>query len=131
MTTTTTATRPFDSIVGARYIVLTTFRRDGTPVPTPVHVVARGDVAHVRTFEPSGKVKRIRHHPDVEIAPGTARGRPTGEALPARARLLTGGEADAVARALARKHRFLHGWLIPRFHRRTGRTAVRLELRPR
>ena len=130
-TSTATATRPFEHIDGAKYVVLTTFRRDGTPVPTPVHVVAHGDVAYVRTFEPSGKVKRIRRNPDVEVAPGTLRGRPTGEARPARARFLTGDEAAAAAYAPGRKHRFVHGWMIPWYHRRTGRTTLHLELRPR
>ena len=129
--TTPTTTGHFAPIAAATTVLLTTFRRDGTPVGTPVHVVAHADVAFVRTFDPSGKLKRIRNNPDVEVAPSTIRGQVTGEARPARARILSGDEAAAVGRALARKHRIVHRWLIPWFHRRTGRTTVHLELTPR
>ena len=61
-----------------RQILLTTYRRDGTPVGTPVHVAVEGDVAYVRTFDPSGKLKRMRNNADVDIAPSTLRGRATG-----------------------------------------------------
>ena len=131
MTTTTHDTGHFAPIAGAKTILLTTFRRDGTPVGTPVHVVAHDDVAYIRSFVPSGKLKRIRNNPDVEVAPSTVRGKVTGEARPARARLLEGDESVAVARALSRKHRIVHRYLIPWYHRRTGRTTVHLELTPR
>jgi uncharacterized protein len=137
-TTTTTTTRqpagtapPFAPILGAKYVLLTTFRRDGTPVGTPVHVVAHGDVAVFRSFTPSGKLKRIMNNPDVEVAPCTAKGRVTGPAVAARARLLGGAEGEAVAHALSRKHPVVHRFLIPWYHRRTGRTTVHLELVPR
>jgi PPOX class probable F420-dependent enzyme len=121
----------FEPLRKQRNILLTTYRRDGTPVGTPVHVVTRGDVAFVRTYEPSGKMKRIRRDPVVEVAPSTIRGRPTGPALPAKARILSGEEAAEAARLLAGKYRILHGHLIPWYHRRTGRTTVQLELTSR
>jgi PPOX class probable F420-dependent enzyme len=120
----------FEALEHSRNMLLTTYRRDGTPVGTPVHVVARGDVAYVRTFDPSGKLKRIRRNPEVEVAPSTVRGRATGPALPARARIVEGAEAAAVGRALAGRYRILHGWLIPWYHRRKGLTTVHLELTP-
>ena len=121
----------FDPLARSRNILLTTHRRDGTPVGTPVHVVARGDVAYVRTFDPSGKLKRIRNNPDVEVAPSTITGRPTGPALPAKARIVDRPESAAIGRALAGKYRILHGRLIPWYHRRKGLTTVHLELTPR
>jgi hypothetical protein len=121
----------FSPIEDARYIVLTTFRRDGTPVPTPVHVVSEGDVAYIRTFDPSGKLKRMRNNPEVEVAPSTARGKVTGASRRASARILAGAESDAVAEAITRKHPFLHGRLIPWFHRRKGLATVHVELAPR
>ena len=121
----------FDPLQHSRNVLLTTYRRDGTPVGTAVHVVARGDVAYVRTFDPSGKVKRMRNNSGVEVAPSTVRGRPTGPALPAKARFVEDAESAAVGRALAGKYRILHGHLIPWYHRRKGLTTVHVELTPR
>ena len=113
--------------------VLTTYRRDGSPVATPLSVVADGDRLLVRSYERAGKVRRIRHHPEVRIAPSTTRGTPTGPATRARARRLGGAEARRAARLLARKHPVLHGVLVPLTHRafrsRYGRT-VHFELLP-
>jgi hypothetical protein len=96
-----------------------------------VHVVAHDDVAYIRTFDPSGKLKRMRNNPEVEVAPSTVRGRVTGESRRAKARILTGEEADAAGRALARKYPILHGRLIPWFHRRKGLVTTHIELTPR
>ena len=73
----------FAGLSGATYIVLTTFRRSGAGVPTPVHVVVDdgGKVAYFRTWDPSGKSKRLRRNAAVEVAPSTLRGRPLGDSL--------------------------------------------------
>src|SRR5947209_20497682 len=75
-------------------VLLTTYRRDGTPVRTPVNIAvdSGGDRAFIRTYDKSWKFKRIRNNPDVEIAPSTFRGQPTGPAIRARARILSGSE---------------------------------------
>ncbi|GAA5110348.1 PPOX class F420-dependent oxidoreductase [Pseudonocardia adelaidensis] len=116
-----------------RTVALTTFRRDGTPVSTPVSIAVDGDRAVFRSFAEAGKTRRLRRDPTVEVAPSTFRGRPTGPAIRATARLLDGDEADDAARLLRRKHPFLHGILVPLAHRvgrrRTGRT-VHFELVP-
>jgi PPOX class probable F420-dependent enzyme len=92
-----------------------------------------GDRAVVRSFEKAWKTRRIRRDPAVEVAPSTARGRPTGPAIHAHARRLDGIEASHAARLLAAKHPLLHGLLVPLSHRlgraKTGRT-VHFELTP-
>jgi uncharacterized protein len=110
----------FESLTGVKYIQLTTFRRDGTAVSTPVHVVASADEAFFRTWDVSGKAKRLRHTPAVQIAPATSRGRPLGPPIPAEAHLLESEAALRAARLLAAKHPILHGRLIPWYHRRRG-----------
>jgi hypothetical protein len=80
----------FAPVSGATYVQLTTFRRDGRAVATPVHLVVDGDVAFFRTWDVAGKAKRLRHTPAVRIAPATFRGRPLGSAIPAQAQLLDG-----------------------------------------
>ncbi len=121
----------FAPLAEADTVLLTSYRRDGTPVGTPVHVVVRDDIAYVRTFSPSGKMARIRRSPDVDVAPCTLRGRVTGESRPARARVLHGPDHDAVGRALAARHPIVHGRLVPWVHRRRGLETVHLALDPR
>ncbi len=111
-----------------RTALLTTLRRDGTPVKTPVHIAVDGDRAFIRSWDTSGKVKRIRNNPEVTIAPCTARGRPTGLAVSARARILTGEESARAGRLLARKYPILHGLLVPLGHRLRGNTTTHIEL---
>ena len=126
-----TATHPtLAPFVGQQTILLTTYRRDDTPVGTPVSIAVDGDRAFVRTWDTAWKLRRIRHTPEVEIAPATWRGRPTGPSVRARARLLTGPEADQASRALACKHPLLHGLLVPLAHRLRRYATVHLELRP-
>lgn len=120
---------PFDRFVTQRNVLMTTYRRDGTPVGTPVHIAVVGNVAYVRTFDPSGKLKRIRRTPHVEIAPSTLLGRVTGEPMAATVRILDGDDAKLAARALAEKYPFLQGRLIPWYHRRKGLVTTHLELR--
>ncbi|MGC1213306.1 MAG: PPOX class F420-dependent oxidoreductase, partial [Micromonospora sp.] len=120
-------------LVRQKTVVLTSVKRDGTAVPTPVSIAVVGERAYVRSFEKAWKTRRIRNNPRVTIAPSTARGRVTGPAVEATARRLTGAEYAAAARALRRKQPMLHGVLVPVMHRlgraRTGRT-VHFELTP-
>ncbi len=108
-------------------VLLTSYKRDGSAVGTPVSVAVDGDHAYVRTFAKAWKVRRIGTNPEVELAPCSTRGRPTGPAIRLRARLVTGQEARHAARLLARKHPLLHGLAVPAAHRlgraRTGRTV--------
>jgi PPOX class probable F420-dependent enzyme len=110
-------------------VLLTSYRRDGTPVGTPVNIAVEDDHAFVRTWDTAWKFKRIRHNPEVEIAPSTIRGRPTGPSIHARARVLSGEESKHGGEALARKHPILQRFLVPLVHRLLGRKTVHLELR--
>ena len=125
MTTSTSALEPF---VHQKTVLLTTFRRDGAPVGTPVHIAVDGDRAFVRTFDTAGKLKRIRNNPEVELAPSTMGGTPTGPAIRARARLLDGDESAHAARLIARKYPIIHGMLIPLIHRLRGNRTMHIEL---
>ena len=127
MTTPPQALAPF---VRQWTVLLTTYRRDGTPVGTPVNIAIEGDRALVRTFDRAWKAKRLRNNPLAEIAPSTVRGKPTGPAIRVRARLLSGDEAAHAGRALTRKHRIVHGILVPLAHRLRGYKTVHFELMP-
>ena len=58
-----------------RYVRFTTFRRSGEAVHTPVWFAADGDAFVFNTGETSGKVKRLRHTPRVEVAASDMRGK--------------------------------------------------------
>ena len=57
-----------------QYMSLTTYRKDGTPKPTPVWFYDNNDTLFVLTNSDSYKVKRIRNNSDVQVAPCDARG---------------------------------------------------------
>jgi Pyridoxamine 5'-phosphate oxidase len=71
-----------------RYISLTTFRRDESPIATAVWVVADSGRLYVWTGAQTRKAKRIRHNPAVTVAPCTARGMPTRPAVQAQAQIV-------------------------------------------
>ena len=86
--------RPFEPLRDQWAVALTSYRRDGTPVSTTVNIAVDGERAFVRTYEQAWKFKRIRRDPRVvKVAPSTARGRPTGPPIEARARVVEGAEA--------------------------------------
>jgi len=56
------------------FVSLTTYRRSGEPVATPVWVARDGDDLVVWTSRDSGKVKRLRRDERVELSPCSRRG---------------------------------------------------------
>jgi PPOX class probable F420-dependent enzyme len=82
----------FDGLTNVKTILLTTFKRDGTPVSSPVcHVVENG-IVYATTADSSGKIKRIRNDPTVTIGACTMSGKRTGPTYAARARFVTDEE---------------------------------------
>ncbi|QHC25931.1 PPOX class F420-dependent oxidoreductase [Streptomyces sp. GS7] len=112
-------------------ILLTTYKRDGTGVGTPVSIAVDGDHAYFRTFGSAWKVRRMRNFPEVEIRAATWRGRPTGPVLRARARLLDPQtrEYRRAERSLTRKYPLTHGLLVPLVHRLKRERTLHYELR--
>jgi uncharacterized protein len=88
----------------ARYVSITTFRRDGSPVATPVWMVADGVRMYVWTGAQTGKAKRIRRNPDVTLAPCTMRGTVTGPSVPARAQIVQSADRPDVWRLFLAKY---------------------------
>ena len=118
------------SIRDAKTILLTTYKRDGTAVATPVSLAFDGERAYFRSYDKAWKTKRLRHNPAVQAAPATLRGKPTGPAIGARATLLDGEKARVAARALARRHRVLQAILVPAAHRLMRYQTMHYELIP-
>lgn len=89
------------------FIALTTFRRNGEGVSTPVWVVPDGDALAVWTPAGTGKLKRLAHTARVTVAECSRRGRVGDDVVPAPATATTTNdpaEVDRVARKLAEKY---------------------------
>jgi PPOX class probable F420-dependent enzyme len=92
-----------------KYIRLTTYKRDGTPVSTPTWVVKLGDERFgFWTSSGSGKAKRLAHTARVTLQPSDARGRVKADSAPieGRAKLVTGSELDEIRRLVVAKYGF-------------------------
>ena len=90
-----------------KYMLLTTFRRDGTSVKTPVWVVPLGDnTVGFWTSSGSGKAKRLVHNDRVTVQPCDARGRVKGDApsLDATAKVVTGTEYEDIVMQVKSKY---------------------------
>jgi PPOX class probable F420-dependent enzyme len=125
-------------------VVLTTFRHNGTPVDTAVHIALDGDRAFIRSPASAWKVRRLRRNP-VALIKGSALShmpavigllRPgraiegVGPSVEVRARILSGAEYAHAAQVLSRKYPLLHGVLIPLGHRLMRTQTINIELRP-
>ena len=91
-----------EDLGGASYLLVTTFRKDGTAVPTPVWAARDGDAISFWTVVTTGKIKRIGRNPEVLVAQCDRRGRPRGDAAPGRAAVLD-AEGTARVRVLLKK----------------------------
>jgi uncharacterized protein len=95
-----------DEIGRSRYVSLTTYRKDGTAVATPVwHVLNGGELIVVSETE-TGKVKRIRNNGHVVVTVCGIRGQiaPGAPSAQGTARLLDEADTEAGRKLLARKY---------------------------
>lgn len=93
-----------------KYVLVTTFRRSGVGVPTPLWVVRDGAELIIWTPVGSGKVKRIRNNGRVEVAECDFRGNPRGATVTGTARVLD-AEGTERTRRLIRGKYGISGWL--------------------
>jgi uncharacterized protein len=114
----------FAPLAPARYVQLTTFKRDGIPVSATVQGLVAGERAYFRARSQSGTAKRLRYTDAVQVTPCSVLGWTYGPPLDATARLLPCEEARRVAAELDRKYRVRHRFLI----RLLRRQAVYYEL---
>jgi PPOX class probable F420-dependent enzyme len=121
----------------AKYIRLTTYRRDGRAVTCPVWL-ARLDDAYVFTTDAtSGKVKRLANDQRVEVSPSDARGRVAMGATVyvGTGRLLSGDDVERVRAAISEKYGVLGklivvvGTLVAKLRRKPVGERAAVELR--
>jgi uncharacterized protein len=95
----------FAGLHGHKYLLLVTFRKDGTAVPTPVWFAVLDDSRLVtHTEERTAKVRRIRHDPRVRVFPCDPRGKPLGPGVEGTARILASTEESERAEAALDRH---------------------------
>jgi len=89
-----------------RYLSVTSFKRDGTGVATPLWFVSDGSRLFALTDLHSPKVRRIRRNPRVLVASCRPDGKLRRELVEARAEVLTAGaDLDRVQRLLIERYR--------------------------
>ncbi len=84
----------FAPLCHARTALLTSFRRNGQGVGTPVGIRVLGGNAYFTTWSTTGKVKRIANNPQVTLAPCTRQGKVLGPTMEGLAQRLEGTQAE-------------------------------------
>jgi PPOX class probable F420-dependent enzyme len=98
--------RDLEALFPGRYLSVTSFKRDGTGVPTPVWFVSDGRRLFALTDLHSAKVWRVHRNPHVLIASCRADGKLRSEPVPARVEVLTGTpELEHVQKLLIDRYR--------------------------
>ena len=87
-----------------KYINLETYKKDGTPIRTPVWFVIDKNLIYVITRDSTGKVKRLRNNQNVRIVPCSFKGEPKNEWVKGKAEMITGEEADKVIKFRKKKY---------------------------
>lgn len=116
-----------------KYLLVTSYRKNGTPVTTPVWVVRDGDTLGVRTPADSWKVKRIQARGDILVGPCDLRGNPTGDQIPATAEIADKATGARYRSLIARKYGILGRLMMldSRLRRRAdGTLGIRVRLNP-
>lgn len=101
-------------LASEQFVSITTFKRDGTPVATPVWVAGENGSLLVISEADSWKVKRIRRNGHIRIAPCGARGALRGEPIDADATI--NDDTSTVEELLAQKY----GWMYRAYMRFTA-----------
>jgi PPOX class probable F420-dependent enzyme len=71
-----------------KYLNMETYRKTGRPVATPLWFAEENGTLYIYSLANAGKVKRIRNNSNVRIVPCDFRGKPKGEWVEAKARIL-------------------------------------------
>jgi uncharacterized protein len=118
---------PFAALRGANVVLLTSFRRDGQGIGTPVGFYLANGKGYFTTWTTTGKVKRIANNPHITLAPCTRTGKVTGSTMAATARRLDDAEA---ARVRAIVGQGWWGWLWHLIYALQRRQPVMYEVAP-
>jgi hypothetical protein len=119
----------FPTLRGQQYMNLVTYRKSGEAVSTPVWFAEANGRIYLFTNGETGKVKRIRNNPQVEVCAADARGKAHGALEHGHATIVSGAEASAADAALTRKYGLIKR-LFSLVARLRGQTAVYIAVSP-
>jgi uncharacterized protein len=122
----------FEDVARSKYLLLTTFTKDGRPKPTAVWGAPDGDKLLIITDDGSWKAKRIRNTPRVIIQKSSSLGKPKGEPVEAVARVLPKEDTRKVYDAVVKRYWWHAWWFIPHSLIRGGidKVHIGLEIKP-
>ena len=87
-----------------KYINLETYKKDGTPIRTPVWFVIGNDLIYVITRESTGKVKRLKNNQSVRIVTCSFKGQSKNGWVNGRVEKITGEKADKAIKLRKKKY---------------------------
>ncbi|WP_405927360.1 PPOX class F420-dependent oxidoreductase [Streptomyces sp. NBC_00035] len=93
-----------ESLGTGKYLLVTSYRKNGSPVPTPVWVVRDGDTLGIWTPAASYKAKRIRARGDILVGPCDLRGAPLGDQVSATAEICDPDTTARYRKLITRKY---------------------------
>ncbi len=121
-----------ERLARGKYLSLTTYKKDGTAVATPVWVARDGDELVVITDAGSGKAKRIRNNGRVDLAPCDVRGRISGPSVGGRATLTDSTGTSQIEGQIKRKYglQYTAIGLMEKLRRReaSGSVGMRIDI---
>ena len=117
-----------EALFPGRFLSVTSFKRDGTGVATPVWFVSDGRRLFALTDLQSAKVRRVRRNPRVLVAPCRADGKLRREPVPAHAEVLTSTvDLEHVQKLLLERYRITYRLVMVAYRlgrRVRGRSSV-------
>jgi PPOX class probable F420-dependent enzyme len=113
-----------DSLRGQKYFLLTSYKRSGEPVSTPLWFGLAGGRLYFRTYADTVKLKRIRREPRVLVGPCDPRGKPKGPMIEARARPLGPDEEGVAEQAIRSNYGVMRRLYLASFSGRVADTYV-------
>ena len=93
-----------EQFLDQKYINLETYKKDGTPIRTPVWFVIDKEIIYIITRDSTGKVQRLKNNHDVRIVPCSFKGEPKNDWLKGKTEMITGEEADKAIKLRKKKY---------------------------
>ena len=87
-----------------KYVNLETYKKDGTPVRTPVWFMIDNGIIYVITREKTGKVKRLKNNQNIRIVPCSFNGESKNEWINGVAQKITGNNAERAIKLRKKKY---------------------------
>lgn len=93
-----------EQFLDQKYINLETYKKDGTPIRTPVWFVIDKELIYIITRDSTGKVKRLKNNHDVRIVSCSFKGEPKNDWVKGKTEMIAGEEADKAIKLRKKKY---------------------------